>query len=283
MPPARGYPVTDAQVHIWADDRPDRPWPSWGSARAHRFPAFTLDDLLREMDAAAVARAVLVPPSFEGDRNDVVLAAAERHPDRLAVMARFDPAADGAAQRLHALLDRPAVRGFRMTYHLPQMRAQLLAPAADWFWATLAAHRRPVMIYAPGLLPEVGRIGAAHPGLRIVVDTLGLSLAMRDDDLDAPIAALTALAANPDVAVKATALPAHVSDPYPFRSLAPRLRTVLDAFGAQRVFWASDLTRVPHPYRQIVDYPAELGCCTATELTWLMGRGISTWLDWPTE
>jgi len=31
---------------------------------------FSKDDLLREMDAAGVQRAVLVPPSWEGERND---------------------------------------------------------------------------------------------------------------------------------------------------------------------------------------------------------------------
>jgi hypothetical protein len=38
--------------------------------------------LLLQMDLAGVHRAVLVPPSWEGDRNDLALAAAETYPDR---------------------------------------------------------------------------------------------------------------------------------------------------------------------------------------------------------
>ena len=43
---------------------------------------------LKEMDAAGVARVVIVPPSWEGDRNDLALEAARLHPDRFAVMGR---------------------------------------------------------------------------------------------------------------------------------------------------------------------------------------------------
>jgi predicted TIM-barrel fold metal-dependent hydrolase len=279
--PERPYPVTDAQVHIWADERSDRPWPPEGRARAHRFPAFAAADLMREMDDADVDRAVLVPPSFEGDRNDVVTAAARRHPDRLTVMARFDPLASDAQSRLEPLLAMPEIRGFRMTYHRRHMFEHLTADPGEWFWAALAADAVPVMIYAPGQNAALRDLAARHPGLPVVVDTLGLTLTTRDDDIDAALRDLMILADTPNIAVKATALPAHVTDDYPFPSLGPRLRRVVDAFGMRRVFWASDLTRVDHPYRDIVDFPAALEVLDAEELTWLMGRGITEWLDWP--
>src|SRR5436190_3589456 len=86
----RGVPmlIVDAQVHIWDADTPERPWPASGRSRPHRPLPFSKDDLLHEMDAAGVARVVIVPPSWEGDRNDLALAAAQRHPDRFAVMGR---------------------------------------------------------------------------------------------------------------------------------------------------------------------------------------------------
>ena len=70
--------VVDAQVHIWAAETPERPWPPGGQARAHRPVPFSADDLLREMEAAGVARVVIVPPSWEGDRNGLALEAARR-------------------------------------------------------------------------------------------------------------------------------------------------------------------------------------------------------------
>ena len=81
--------IVDSQVHIWAADTPERPWPPGEAARAHTPTPLTAESLLEKMDAAGVTRAVLVPPSWEGDRNDVVLAAAQRYPDRFAVMGRI--------------------------------------------------------------------------------------------------------------------------------------------------------------------------------------------------
>ena len=39
---------------------------------------------------------MIVPPSWEGERNDLALAAASAHPDRFAVMGRLDTEAAGA-------------------------------------------------------------------------------------------------------------------------------------------------------------------------------------------
>ena len=91
-----GMLIVDAQVHIWGPDTPQRPWPK-GRAAPHRAQPFSRDDLLQEMDAAGVARVVIVPPSWEGDRNDLALAAARLHPDRFAVMGR-PPAAAAPAR-----------------------------------------------------------------------------------------------------------------------------------------------------------------------------------------
>ena len=79
--------IVDAQVHIWGSDTPERPWPE-GRSKPHRPQSFTKDDLLKEVDATGVARVVIVPPSWEGDRNDLALEAARLHPDRFAVMGR---------------------------------------------------------------------------------------------------------------------------------------------------------------------------------------------------
>jgi L-fuconolactonase len=80
--------IVDAQVHIWAANTPERPWPA--RAEPHRAP-LGKDELLAEMDKAGVDRVVIVPPSWEGDGNDLAIEAARSHPGRFAVMGRFDP------------------------------------------------------------------------------------------------------------------------------------------------------------------------------------------------
>src|SRR3990172_2083745 len=81
--------IVDSQVHVWGADTPQRPWPPGRAVQAHRPQPFSRDDLLREMNAAGVNRVVIVPPSWEGDYNDVGLEAARLHPDRFAVMGRL--------------------------------------------------------------------------------------------------------------------------------------------------------------------------------------------------
>jgi predicted TIM-barrel fold metal-dependent hydrolase len=82
--------IVDAQVHIWAANSADRPWPASGRSEPHRPEPFSAADLLAEMDAAGVDRAVIVPPSWEGDRNDLALEACRLHPQRFAIMGRLD-------------------------------------------------------------------------------------------------------------------------------------------------------------------------------------------------
>jgi hypothetical protein len=49
------------------------------------------------------------------------------------------------------------------------------------------------------------------------------------------------LARLPNVAVKASALPAYSSHDYPYYNLHPYLRRVFDAFGPRRMFWGTVL------------------------------------------
>ena len=81
--------VVDTQVHIWAANTPERPWGEGMENRAHLPVPLTHKKLLTLMDGAGVDRVILVPPSLDGDRNDLCLAAAAEHPDRFAVMGRI--------------------------------------------------------------------------------------------------------------------------------------------------------------------------------------------------
>jgi predicted TIM-barrel fold metal-dependent hydrolase len=92
---------------------------------------------------------------------------------------------------------------------------------------------------------------------------------------------LIALARRPNIAVKASVLPFFTADTYPFRRLYPYLRRVYDAFGPQRMFWGSDLSRLPCTYRQCVTmFTEEIPWLSAEDKEWIMGRGVCRWLDW---
>jgi predicted TIM-barrel fold metal-dependent hydrolase len=82
--------------------------------------------------------------------------------------------------------------------------------------------------------------------------------------------------------VKVSALPCYVDEPYPFRTLHPLVRRVVDAFGPQRCFWGTDLSHLPCPYKQVVTFfTEEMKTLSGAELEWIMGRGLAEWLNWP--
>src|SRR6202030_4029398 len=125
-------------------------------------------------------------------------------------------------------------------------------------------------------------IAARHPALRIIVDHMGFARATMDQEAMAGADRMIALARHPNVYVKVSALPCFSTAPYPFGNLRMPLRRVIAAFGPQRAFWGSDITRVPPscPYRQVVThFTEELDFLSADDLDWIMGRGIAEGLE----
>jgi L-fuconolactonase len=274
--------IVDSQVHIWAADTPERPWPPGEAARAHQPTPLTAEGLLEKMDAAGVARAILVPPSWEGDRNDVVLAAAHRYPERFAVMGRISLEAPESREEFLPLTRTDGMRGLRFTFHTEKQQKLLTGGAADWLWPAAAAAGVPLMVHAPHSLPLIDAIAARYPTLRLVIDHLGLVRPKLDHEAFAHLFGLLALAKRPNIAVKASAVTDYSGEPYPFPILHGYLRQVFDAFGPKRIFWGSDISRVRHPYRQMITlFTEELAWLGEDDKAWIMGRGLCEWLSWP--
>lgn len=278
--------IIDAQVHIWEAHSAERPWPAESlqagrsfmavpGARPHRAEPLGADEMISMMDAAGVARAVIVPPSPAGDSNLYALEGAARFPGRFLVMGRFDPAAAGARGRLATWLQQPHMAGIRMTFHKPQWGHWLDDGSLDWFWADCERLGIPLMLLIPGRLDAVAAVARRHPGLRLIVDHLGLRSNLRDDEAFADLDKLLALASLPNVYVKASAVPCYSNEPYPFRNLDRYLERMYAHFGPKRTFWGSDVSRLPCSYRQAVDhFVQELDFIPPSDLPWVMGRGL---------
>jgi L-fuconolactonase len=272
--------IVDAQVHIWGADTPARPWPKREN-KAHRATPLGHDELLGEMDAARVRRVVLVPPSWEGDYNDLALAAAAAHPDRFAVMGRLAVERPESRGLVDGWKRQPGMLGMRFTFHTAQQKPWLTDGTADWLWAAAERAQVPLMIHVPGSLELVGPIAARYPGLKLVIDHLGRFNYLRDDAAFEDLPLLLALAKYSNVAVKASALPCYSTEAYPYRGMHKFVRQALDAFGPQRTFWGTDLSRLPCSYRQgITMFTEELPFLAGDDLAWVMGKGICAWLGW---
>ena len=136
------------------------------------------------------------------------------------------------------------------------------------------------MISCPGALPIIDGLAARHPGVKFVIDHLAL-IRTKDAPAFADLPKLLALARHPNVAAKASALPCFSSEAYPYRNLHGYIRQVFDAFGPKRMFWGTDLTRLPCSYRQAVTmFTEELPWLAGSDLEGVMGRGVCEWLGW---
>ena len=271
--------IIDSQVHVWPTHRPDRPLDAAGLDRT----PYGYHELLAAMDVAGVDQAILVPPSFDKDRNDYVIEATQKHPDRFAIMGRVSLQGGDGRKLLAGWKDQPGMLGVRLTFHRDVDRPWIDDGTADWFWGEAEDNRIPVMVHAPERLAVVGEIAARHPSLRIIVDHIGFARATMDDKAGAGAERMIALAGHPNVYVKVSALPCFSTEPYPFRNLREPLRRVIAAFGPQRAFWGSDITRVPPScsYRQtVMHFIEELDFLSAHDLEWIMGRGLAECLGW---
>jgi predicted TIM-barrel fold metal-dependent hydrolase len=271
--------IVDAQVHIWAASTPERPWPA--RHEPHRAAPITADELLRENKIAGIHRTVLVPPSFEGDYNDVVLAAAQKWPDNFAAMGRLDPEAPDAAAQVARWKQQPGMYGMRFTFHRPSMRPLLAEGKMNAVWAAAEQAGVPIMLLAPHRdLHFIDAVAARHPGLKLIIDHLGLH-GTKDAAGLVEFDKLLVLGKRPNVAVKVSCLPQFTTDTYPFKFWHPYLQQVHAAFGPKRMFWGSDLSRLPCTLKQgVTMFTENMPFFSAQDMEWIMGRGICEWIGW---
>lgn len=274
--------IVDSQVHLWGADTPDRPWPPGRAAQAQKPYPVTKEALLLQMDLAGVSRIVIVPPSWEGERNDLALEAARLYPDRFAVMGRLPLDKPESRALVADWKKQPGMLGMRFTFHTDFSRPWLTDGTADWLWAAAERAGIPLMVLVPGSLDALDRIAERHPGLRLTIDHVGLNRLAKGPNVFEDLPQVCALARRPNVAVKASGMPSLSHEPYPFRDLHPHIQRLVDAFGPQRTFWGTDLTRMPCSYRECIDlFTRELPWLTGEALEWVMGRGVCEWLGWP--
>jgi len=274
--------IADAQVHLWGADTPERPWPPGRAAHAHRPTPFGVDELLERMDEARVDRAIIVPPSWEGDRNDLAIEAAKLNPERFAVMGRLAIEDPASRTKIATWKQQTGMLGLRFTFHTEQSKPWLTDGTADWLWPEAEKAGVPIMLLPPGQLDAVDRIAQRHPKLRLVIDHLARPMGAKDEAAFGDLDELLKLAKRHNVAVKATGLMGYSTESYPWPALQGHVKRVVEAFGPQRVFWGTDITRLACTYQEAITFfTEEMDFLSDEDLEWIMGRGVCEWLGWP--
>jgi predicted TIM-barrel fold metal-dependent hydrolase len=273
--------IIDSQVHIWGPETPNKPYFTENASKPHRPIPLGHKELLQEMDANGVQRTVCVPPTWEGFSNEESLVAARLYPDRFAVMGRLAIDKPESRELLPKWKNQPGMLGIRTAFHQGRAPLWLEDGTADWFWDAAERYDVPVMAFAPQAVPKLGEVAERHPGLRLTIDHMGLSSALRGKPLDGAVDSLVKLARLKNVAVKVSALPCYVEEAYPFPTLHPLIRRVVDAFGPERCFWGTDLSHLTATYKQCLTlFTEELKFLSDNDKEWILGRGIAEWLHW---
>jgi predicted TIM-barrel fold metal-dependent hydrolase len=266
--------IVDAQVHIWGSGPPTNP--------SHRqVPTFTKDELLRDMDVAGVDAALLHPPGWDPNGNQVAMDAAAQHPDRLAILGHFPLDRPESRDLVDTWKQRPGMLGLRFALLQPHQQSWWTDGTMDWLWPAAERAGLPVALLAGEHLDTVARVAERQPGLKLIIDHLGRTGRPKDAEAFANLPELLALARFPNVAVKATGAPSYSSEPYPYRNIHPYLRQLYDAFGPERLFWGTDITRMPCSWRQCVTlFTEELPWLSEADKQLIMGDALCAWIDW---
>ena len=93
---------------------------------------------------------------------------------------------------------------------------------------------------------------------------------------------LVGLARFPKVFVKVSSAPNFSTEPYPHRDIHGYLKRIFEAYGPQRLFWGSDVTRLEGSYadcRRL--FEEELDFLSTEDREWIMGKALATALRWP--
>ncbi|MDI2035897.1 amidohydrolase family protein [Paenarthrobacter nitroguajacolicus] len=274
--------IVDAQVHLWGAETSERPWNIATGHAPHGPAEYTAEALLTQMDAAGISAAFVVPPSFEGDRIDLVVDAAERHPHRFMAHGRWPLTGPDIAPTIEQDLLSPYLRGIRMTFNGEAAR-WVEDGVVDWVWAFAEERGIPVSLFpVVGDLAEFGPILRKHPNLKLSFDHLGTSVPATGFDTLDRINQLESLAGLPNIAVKASALPVSFPTTYSAEVVRQVVDRLMKWFGPERIFWGSDYTRYPsenygETVQRFLDGIAHLA---PGDQELIMGKAIRAWFDW---
>jgi len=268
--------IIDAQVHIWSQTV----MPPSGKHR--KVPKVSAEDMLKEMDEAGVDAALIHPPmSWDPDSQVMALEAARKYPDHFAVMGQFDPKKPENKKLIHGWRNQPGMMGLRWALLQPIEQQLLHEGALDWIWPEAEKEGLAIGMMGGIFLKEFRSIAERYPKLKLILDHCGLNRHGQDAEAFIHLDEMLALAKLPNVAVKATGAPHYSTQPYPFKNIQDGLHRIFDAYGPDRMFWGTDITRMPCSYRQCVTFfTEELPWLKGQDLEKVMGRALTKWIGW---
>ena len=232
----------DAHSHIWSNDTQRYPLAGSQTRADLDPPSFTDEELLAIAKPEGVRRVVLIQHSvYHLFDNSYLVDTAARHPRTFRIVGMVDDRAPEPGAAMKRLLAQH-VTGFRITPFIRQTDADrwLAGPGMGEMWKTAADTRQAMCCLIDAKdLPAVDQMCTAYADTPVVIDhfaRIGADGELRDAD----IASLCKLARHKHAFVKISAFYALGKKQPPHLELAPMIKRVLEAYGPERLMWASD-------------------------------------------
>ena len=270
--------IVDSQIHLWKNGKM--------SPHHRQIPTYSADDALKEMASAGVDCAVIHPPGAFGEpANALAVEAVRMHPDKFCILGHFDLLSPDREKIVARWRERPGMLGLRYTFNQPHEKSWWTDGSLDWFWAACEKAGLPIGLLASGRnIKVLAKIAERHPRLKLHIDHVGRGggrSEVKDDAAYANLGEMLALAKLPNVAVKLSGAPSTSTQPYPYKNIHKYLQQIIEAFGPERSFWGTDITRMPCTYRQCVTmYTEEMPWLKGRDLEQVMGGAFVAWLGW---
>ena len=265
--------IVDAQIHLWTNDL----------APPHHFRApFTIENAIEQMEEAGISAAINHPPNWDPDSNDYAVEAAQRFPEKFATLGWFPLDETASEQKVEEWLAKTGMLGLRFIAASPPISEQLATGGLDWLWDAASTREIPMGLFAhPQQLPAIGELAGKFPGMRILLDHLSVLPYVTLPDAALHFDALIELARHPNIAIKASGVPSMATDDYPFRSTHALLQRAFNAYGAHRMFWGTDYTRMKPSWSECVRmFTEQLPWLAGDDLELVMGKGVREWTGW---
>jgi len=124
-------------------------------------------------------------------------------------------------------------------------------------------------------------IAKRFPKLRLIIDHLGVPLDAKGESAFLHLPELISLSQYPNIAIKATAVPAYAIDHYPYLAIEPFVEKIFQAFGPNRFFWGSDITKLQCTWLECVElFTVQYQWLSSSDKDLVMGKALCNWLDW---
>jgi len=265
----------DAHSHIWTLDVRRYPLAAEFSPADMNPKSFTAEELLAQARPCGVTRVVLIQMSYYGFDNSYMLDAMRDFPKVFSGVAVVDSQALGLRDTM-VDLKKQGVRGFRIQPPAQGAESWLARPEMAAMWRIGGEEQLAICaLTGPEALGALDKMCEKHPATPLVIDhfaRIGVDGTLRDSQIDA----LCRLARHKKTYVKVSAFYALGKKHAPYVDLGPMVRRLLDAFGKERLMWATDCpfqVQGEHTYRDSIELiRGRLDFLTPDDRQWLLRK-----------